>query len=403
MGEQTKNLLIGIFVLVACVLVISIILFLKPHVGNGKKTYDVRFANINKISVGTRVTFAGRPVGEVVAIDVITDARKEPTDTMGDVYYYQLVLKVDSCVVIYNTDEIILQTSGLLGEKSVAIIPKAAPKGSVAKILDPKKPIYAESADPIEKAFKQFSALAGDIDKTFISLNDWLDNNKENLTTSIKSFGKAMGEIEKVAATINHEEIFLLVKESIHHFTLTMRNMNEGLDELKRQNVYENVGNLVNNFNHASQTVDEITQDLANGKGTLGKLLKRDDFYLRLTSLMSKADTMMNDINHYGVLFQNNKGWQKMRTKRANLFNALDTPASFKDYFESEVGEINTAMGRLSMLVDKAQECPQRTEIFQSEPFKKDFADLLREVDDLADNLRLYNQQLQDIQYQQNN
>ncbi len=63
MGEQQKNMLIGIFVLAACATIISIVLFLRPTVGDGKKTLYVRFSNINKITVGTRVTYAGKPVG----------------------------------------------------------------------------------------------------------------------------------------------------------------------------------------------------------------------------------------------------------------------------------------------------------------------------------------------------
>ena len=79
MGEQTKNMLIGIFVVAACFLIVSLILFLKPSVGDGKQTLYVRFSNINKINVGTRVMFAGKPVGEVVAIDEIYNARKAPS------------------------------------------------------------------------------------------------------------------------------------------------------------------------------------------------------------------------------------------------------------------------------------------------------------------------------------
>jgi phospholipid/cholesterol/gamma-HCH transport system substrate-binding protein len=130
MGEKTKNLMIGIFVLSACALIIWFIMFLKPSVGDGKKTYYIRFSNINKINVGSRVTFAGKPVGEVVEIREIYQARDHATaDKLDRIYFFELVLKVDSTVNIYDTDEVALQTSGLLGERSVAIIPSPK-KGS---------------------------------------------------------------------------------------------------------------------------------------------------------------------------------------------------------------------------------------------------------------------------------
>ena len=60
-------------------------------------------------------------------------------------------------------------------------------------------------------------------------------------------------------------------------------------------------------------------------------------------------DTMMNDVNHYGVLFHLNKSWQRTRVKRISEMNALETPDSFKNYFQKEVDQINTSMARLSM------------------------------------------------------
>ncbi len=141
MGEQTKNMLIGVFVIAACAVIVWMILFLKPSVGDGKETLYVRFSNVNQINVGTRVLFAGKPVGEVVAIQPIPDARKKPiADVLGEIYYYQLVLKVDSSVKVYDTDEITIQTSGLLGEKSIAIIPKVPPKGVIPKLITETSP-----------------------------------------------------------------------------------------------------------------------------------------------------------------------------------------------------------------------------------------------------------------------
>ena len=143
MIDYMKNMLIGLFVIVACGLVVGIILFLEPSVGDGKQTLVVRFSNINGLSLGTRVMFAGKPVGEVIEIQQIPHARDQPTDELGQVYFYQLILKLDSSVRMYNTDEITVQTSGLLGEKSIAIIPRSPPKGVKPTLITSKTPIYA--------------------------------------------------------------------------------------------------------------------------------------------------------------------------------------------------------------------------------------------------------------------
>ena len=119
MLDQTKNLLIGLFVLVATTIFIYILLFLHPSVGDEGQTLRVRFSNIDKVGVGTRVLFAGHPVGEVVSIQEVESAREQRHLHNGYVYIYELVLQIDTSVEVYTTDEISIRTSGLLGEKSI--------------------------------------------------------------------------------------------------------------------------------------------------------------------------------------------------------------------------------------------------------------------------------------------
>lgn len=394
MGEQTKNMLIGVFVIAACGVIIWLIMFLKPGVGDGKETLYVRFSSINQINVGTRVLFAGRPVGEVVAIQEINDARQKPTaDVLGEIYYYQLVLKVDSSVKVYDTDEIMVQTTGLLGEKSIAIIPKIPPKGVTPKLVT-NQPIYAKSVDPIENAFTQLSNLSKDMRKTFQRINGWIQKNGDDLGNTVRSFGSTMDEIKVTVKSLNEQNLAPDIKTAIHTFTSTLNDVKDSINQLKAGDVFVNAGVVMKNLKSASHNVKNITGDIADGKGTLGKLIKSDDFYLHMQAILSKVDTLMNDINHYGILFHLNKSWQRQRAQRITVLNALNTPDNFKSYFETEVSQINTSMSRISMLIDKAEESPEKEEILSDERFRKDFKELLRQADELSENLRLYNQQL---------
>ncbi|NDD59086.1 MAG: MCE family protein, partial [Chlamydiae bacterium] len=393
MGEQTKNMLVGFFILAACALTVSLILFLKPSVGDGKKTYVVRFSNINKIGVGTQVMFAGKPVGEVVAVDEIYDARKQPNDTIGRLYFYQLVIKVDSSINIYSTDDVSIQTSGLLGEKSIAITPKVPPKGVTPRLIT-NQPIYAESLDPIENAFNQLSRLSDEMKVSFKFLNEWLDKNSEHLTQAVTSFRDAMHEISIAIGDFNREEILKDVKGGIDSFTSVMNQVHGFIDEMQKENTFSNIAETVKNIKIASQNVNIITDDIASGRGTVGKLIKNDDMYLRVTAILSKMDTLMNDVNHYGVLFHLNKSWQRERLQRVTLIHSLDSPVTFKNYFEKEIDDVNMAMSRLSMVIQKAESNPKKESILKDGAFREDFAQLLRDVDQLSSNLKLYNEQL---------
>jgi phospholipid/cholesterol/gamma-HCH transport system substrate-binding protein len=373
-------------------------MFLDPNVGDGKKVLKVRFANIAGLGVGTRVTCAGKPVGEVAAISEVPNARRLPTDERGKVFLYELQLKVDSSVQFYSTDEIAIRTTGLMGEKSIAIIPNAVGKTSVVS----DEIIFANSIDPLENTFNQVSKAAGNLQSTVGHLDGWFLENQKNLADSIKSFDKTMARMTTVLESIHDEKLIASLKESSDLLSANLGLLHNALEDdgllHKTANLVNNLDQTVTYFNtEGVQTLrymNQIGRDIATGTGTIGRFINSDDFYLRLSSVMGKTETLMNDINHYGILFQYDKSWQRSRTKRANQLKALDTPGEFRSFFEGEVDTIQTSLGRLSELLDRASNVDTRDKIFQSDEFKLGFGSLYRKVQSLTDSLKLYNEEL---------
>lgn len=403
MTDYMKNIFIGLFIILAIGTAIWLILFLKPSVGDEKQTLYVRFSNIAGVGTGTRVTFAGRPVGEVKAIHEVYNAREEPTDALGRVYFYQLTLKIDSNVHVYNTDEITIQTTGLMGEKTVSIIPKAPTKGIVPKLLTDKQVVYAESIDPLENALNNFSNVSTKVEHLVGDIDQWFVENKDDLSDAVTSFSGAMDEMDGVLASINTDQLIDKVTNAVQVFTEDLQLLQNSLAEIqdcdtvgKFNELLDSFTEVANTFNtqgkQIMQNVGIITSDLADGTGTLGKIIKSDDLYLRVTGIMSKVSALMNDMNHYGLLFQYDKGWQRTRTKRANILDSLSTPRDFKNYFETELDSINTALARLTIMMEKANDPCSKTKILDSDCFKKDFMQLMHEVEDLYDNIKLYNE-----------
>ena len=210
-----------------------------------------------------------------------------------------------------------------------------------------------------------------------------------------------MSQVDIAIGDFNRLGVINDVHESIAAFKGLCNSTQKVVDDFEKNGVFAQVGTISKHLASTSQNLDVITDDLATGKGTLGKLIKNDDMYLRVTAILSKMDTLMNDVNHYGVLFHLNKSWQRERLQRINLMSSLDSPNAFRIYFEKEVDSVNMAMSRLSMLIQKAESSPNKDNILNNQGFKDDFAQLLKDVDELSDNLKLYNEQLNS--FQQNN
>ena len=392
MNNTLKNFLIGLFLLTGLGIFAGLVLFLRPSVGDQKQTIYLRFSNINKISVGTRVHFAGKPIGVVTAINEISLAREtQPSDELGRLYFYQLTLQIDSKVHVYSTDKIAIQTSGLLGERSIAITPQTPPIGTTPEMISDKSPVYADSVDPLENTFNRLSDIGEKLNDTADLVNTWLQDNEDKLSVAVSSFGNAMTQIDTLTKTINEHQIVPQIKEGTVALTTSAQKIDSALAQMTKDGVFENFGPTIANLKNVSGSLDNVCQNMAEGQGTLGRLFKDEDFYLRMTAVMSKMDTLMNDVNHYGVLFHLNKNWQRTRTKKISHLNALDTPVSFKNYFQKEIDLINTSMARLSMVIDKSQEFDG---VQESANFKENFAELMRQVTEMSNNLHLYNEKL---------
>lgn len=367
MPDQMKNMLIGIFVVAAAAIVIFVLMFIHPSVGDETQVLRVRFANIDKISVGTRVTFAGKPVGEVVEIRELPEVDTERKSVNGYIYVYELTLRVDSGVRVFNTDQISARSSGLLGDKSVAIIPYPPKPDEELHIVNDEV-LYATESGSVEDALKDVKDVGDKLEKALDNINEAfasLQENKfwENLTESAT-------HIRGITAALNQPK---LISDSL-----------------------TNVHKITTNFNG-------IATKINTGQGTIGKFINSDDFYVRFVALTNKAETILNDVNHYGVLFHLDKGWQRMRARRLNLMQRLQTPQEFRNFFNDEVDQVSTSIARVSMVLDQMHNLclTDAYDMMQNPEFVKVYAELIRRVEAIDESIKMYNQQVVDTSLHQ--
>lgn len=376
MGDQAKNILIGIFVIAAFAILTFMLLFLHPTVGDDGKKLTFRFSDVDKVNPGTRVTYGGKPVGEVTAIREVIDPNNPRKTINGYVYLYEVDAVVDSKVRIYNSDNVSLRTSGLLGEKSVAITPLPPRPDQVLKEIDTEV-IFANESGSVEETLKEFKELSDKFEDTLDAiLTFFKDVNKSNL---VGKTTETIENIRDITAAVNNKEKL------------------EGI----LNNVYTLSDNVIGTFKGVDEVIamaDEIVGKTAKGEGTVGRLIMKDDAYLRLNSLLSKAETLMDDINHYGLLFSSDKNWQRTRARRANLLYRLESPQEFRNYFNDEVNEITTALSRVNNVMENTSCLPCYDQLADDCEFKKVLAELIRRVKMLEESIQMYNTQLMNVE-----
>lgn len=387
MPDQAKNMLIGIFVVAACAVIIFLLMFLHPSVGDEGRFLRVRFADIDKISVGTRVNFAGKPVGEVIEIRELPDVDVERKSINGYVYVYELTLRVDTGVNVFNTDEVASRTSGLLGEKSVSITP-GVPKSGEALYLINDEIIYASETGSVEDTLKELRNLAGKIETTIDGVNEVLDTMHKNKFWD--NLGDTAANVKDITKALNDPEKLNHILANLDEFTHDLKN--------NFKSAWPKIDKVIDNFSATSNNTMSITEKIYKGEGSIGKIIVNDDLYLRFTSLLSKADTTLNDINHYGILFHTDKHWQRLRARKMNLMQKLSTPQEFRNYFNDELDQVNTSLARVAMVLGQYEMQPPYCccNLLANPEYSKVFAELMRKISGLEEEVRLYNEQVVD-------
>ena len=206
MPDTAKNIAIGSLVAIALGLLLWVLLFLHPSFGDGKFRLHVRFNDIEKINVGTRVTYAGRAVGEVVKIAQVPEEDRHSNVDPEDIFIYDLTLAIDSTIPLYDSDEITVGTSGLMGERFVAIIPKR-PKNHKASPIAFNEVIYSTKPHSMDDAFAQISRLAMKAEETMDVLASLVKENRQEVDQTLVAIKGAATQLNSLLENTNNSDI----------------------------------------------------------------------------------------------------------------------------------------------------------------------------------------------------
>ncbi len=332
---------IGLTVIVALALVIRALLFLHPSPGDAGREIHVRFQNVDKIAPRTRVTFAGKPVGEVTQVLLLPEVFDARAVGSRPIYSYEITLAIDSSVRVYKSDEISVKSEGLMGERVIAINPKPVPEGEELHLVGPDDILFAAPSGSAEEVLKEITITAQKTDQAI----DSLYHASEQLTTLLTSLNRG-------------------------HFGEKLIKMSEKtLSTLER--------------------VDALTQtviDGLKGRGTIAKLMKDPGLYDSFYDCSRATKQLLADINTYGILFHTNRDWQRERQRREEAQSSLlssSLPLSTRERFV----KISRIMSELQSMLEQAENTLNRGSLRDDAHLREAFSQGLYNVQQQLDNL----------------
>lgn len=347
---------VGIFVVVSLVLIIVGVAWTTRGIGSGDDTYRLVavFDDVSGLADGTKVTVAGFTVGRVEdmkldgsVVKVGIRVRKSVVTWTGELdqegirkngaalhrlqasmlgdYYLELSpgvagtkLKEGDRIPTVVTATALQQTIDKL-QTAGDIIPKIDKiAGDVAKVTDKASKVFgsAEGEAKFEEIGNNLVNASKDLSETVAALRARLSSgvfaNGGDLDRGLRAFANTTEELHALVAKADHilDRGGNSAMRSLDHVEVVARNIRELVGDSK-DDVHSTVGTfkstleqlregiqkatlIMTDLGGAAKNVNQVTQDIADGKGNVGRLLKDDTVIKNVESITTDAKDLIH-------------------------------------------------------------------------------------------------------------
>lgn len=226
-----------------------------------KFNFDCYFKNVNGLLPGSPVWMSGVEVGNVRAVRFVN------LDSLRQV---EVTCKVKESVwhMITIDSKVQLGTIGLLGDKYVEILPGTKNFAQIEEgDVVPSQDVGDAAAmfERGEEAFENIGSVVNNVDQILERMN------------------KGEGTLGKIATD---EALYSELTELVSHLTKLTAGLMKDQDR------------LVGSIEDMAQSVSELSTQVGDNTGTLGKLMTEPELYDNLASSTARLDTIMTKINN---------------------------------------------------------------------------------------------------------
>lgn len=207
---SSQKIKIGLFTFIGLLVLVLIVFFIGNRKSLFNATFNVygTFKNVNGLTVGNNVRFAGINVGVVDNITIITDSSVRVDLTLND----------DVKKFIKKDSKMSIGSDGLMGDKLVVIAP-----GGITSQAEVKDGEHLNAVDPVDAdkiiakltgiadnagtLIQNLAAITGKVNSGKGSLGRLLNNDRmaNDLDATVKQAKKTMANVHKTTNTLNED------------------------------------------------------------------------------------------------------------------------------------------------------------------------------------------------------
>ncbi len=266
-----------------------------------RNVYHVVYNNVSGITGASPVYFHGYKVGQVISTQLKLDGtgRIVVSFQMNE---DELALPNDTKVEIYSADiftraiQLRLGTSTVMAQAGDTLIGDAqlSLTDAVSEQIDPLKAKAESMISSIDSVLSSFQQLlnpeaVGDIDSSFTNIRTAL----ESLSNTARRLDQLVAvESATLSATLGNLET---VTGALARNSEAMDHIFTNMDTLTSELARGRFKQILDELAVTSAELRKVSEGIANGDGTMGKLMKDDSLYNNLNDASRELDLLMED------------------------------------------------------------------------------------------------------------
>jgi len=299
--KNKMELIVGGTILIAAIILIAGVLWLKGAMITGKMVeYSVLFPNVGTLSLGDPVMVNGVKKGTVAKIYLHGPA-------------VAVDITMDKDVPLTDSSRITVQNIGLMGERMVGV--QLSEKGTSYKPNNPGKTpvayINGRFDTGIAEAMGMVGSVLGDVRELVRNVSCIVDSTVGD-TMFYKKFRRIVRRLDTVS--VMAEDLIADNRPAINRSIVSVDKAASGVRALIDSNaarvnaIVSNGADLSLRAVSLTDKIDSLTRNLQtmvdrinNGEGSVGLLLKDEQFYYNLKKSIGDLDTLVNEVNKKGL------------------------------------------------------------------------------------------------------
>jgi len=303
MNKSRLEWKVGLFVIIGIALIAALIIEFSKGTTPLKSTYRIylRAGNVSGLKNKAIVAMAGVQIGTVEKIDL----GPQGTNVL-------ITLRIYSQYQIHTNAEFSIEQSGFLGDQFVAITAKPAPPDM--PVFGPDSQATATSPMTLLGVANRVLSSLGNFDEAAGSLRSAIEDIRRGALSesTLSNFSETVANLKLVSAkalvalsnidllvTTNGPAIYQSVS-NLTNFTAHIDEVALGLKGVVATN-RDGIDRAVSNIESSTVILKGLMQDIQDGKGLAGKLLRDEVMAAKATNIVYDLSITSSNLNRLGL------------------------------------------------------------------------------------------------------